>query len=72
MTEPTRKYYQRDIIRICEQRGFRPVDIERFLNFYDRMLYGYTVEMVDQFEFSVNGSTMKRLHPDLIIEEWDD
>ena len=72
MTEPTKKYYQRDIIRICEERGFRPVDIERFLNFYDNMIYGYTVEMVDQFEFSVNGSVMKRLHPDMIADEWYD
>ena len=70
MTEPTRKYYQRDIIRICEDRGWTPLEIDQFLNLYDRMTYGYTIEMVDQIEYSVNGGVMKRLHPDMISDRW--
>ena len=68
MTEPTRKYYQRDIIRICEGRGWTPVEIEQFLNLYNHMTYGYTIEMVDQIEYIVNGGVMKRLHPDMIAD----
>lgn len=72
MSESTQLYYKRDIIRICENRGFRPLDIERFLNTYDNMTYGYTVQMVDQFEYSVNNMTMSRLHPDMIADKWYD
>ena len=70
MSQEDSKYYQRDIIRICENRGFRPLDIEHFLNTYDNMVYGYTVEMVDQFEYSVNNMTMSRLHPDMIADKY--
>lgn len=72
MSESTRLYYQRDIIRICEKRGFRPIDIEHFLNTYDNMPYGYTVQMVDQFEYSVNNQAMSHLHPDLMEGHYHD
>ena len=71
MTNPEeRKYYQRDIIRICQDRGFTPKDIENFLNLYNRMTYGYTLQDVDQFEFAINGPVMKRLHPNMISDQW--
>ena len=70
MSEEEQKYYQRDIIRICQERGFDPKEIEDFLNLYDRMTWGYTLQMVDQFEFAVNGPVMKRLHPNMIEDQW--
>ena len=70
MSESTQLYYKRDIIRICENRGFRPIDIQWFLNTYDNMPYGYTIQMVDQFEYSINTRTMSRLHPDMIADEY--
>lgn len=65
-----KKYYQRDIIRICQGRGWDPKEIENFLNVYDRMTFGYTLQDVDQFEFAVNGPVMKRLHPNMISDQW--
>lgn len=65
-----KKYYQRDIIRICQNRGWDPKEVQDFLNLYDRMTFGYTLQMVDQFEFAVNGPVMKRLHPNDIEEQW--
>ena len=71
MNDPEeKKYNQRDIIRICQNRGFGPKEINDFLNLYDRMSFGYTLQMVDQFEFAVNGPVMKRLHPNMIAEQW--
>ena len=70
MNEEERKYYQRDIIRICQERGWDPKEINNFLNLYDRMTFGYTLQMVDQFEFAVNGPVMKRLHPNMIEDQW--
>ena len=72
MNEEERKYYLRDIIRICESRGFDAKEIEDFLNLYDHMAYGYTLQDVDQFEFAVNGPVMKRLHPNMIADQWFD
>ena len=60
-----RYFYKREIIMICEDRGFTPEQITCFLNFYGNMDYGYTIEMVDQIEYSVNGPVMLRNHPDL-------
>ena len=68
--EEERQYYQRDIIRICQGRGWDPKEIENFLNVYDHMAFGYTLQDVDQFEFSVNGPVMKRLHPNMISNQW--
>ena len=71
MNDPEeRKYYQRDIIQICKRRGWDPKEIENFLNLYDHMAFGYTLQMVDQFEFAVNGPVMKRLHPNMISDQW--
>lgn len=71
MTNPEEKqYYQRDIIRICQGRGWRPNEIENFLNVYGRKSFGYTMQDVDQFEFAVNGPVMKRLHPNMISDQW--
>ena len=70
MNNEERKYYQRDIIRICQNRGFDPKEIEDFLNLYGHMAYGYTLQDVDQFEFAVNGPVMKRLHPNMIADQW--
>ena len=71
MTNPEEKqYYQRDIIRICQGRGWDPKEIDDFLNVYGRMAYGYTLQDVDQFEFAVNGPVMKRLHPNMISDQW--
>lgn len=73
MNDPEeKKYYQRDIIRICQSRGFDPKEIQEFINLYDGMTYGYTLQDVDQFEFAVNGPVMKRLHPNLIADQWFD
>ena len=73
MTNPEeKKYYKQDIIRICQGRGFDPNEIREFLNLYDSMTYGYTLQMVDQFEFAVNGPVMKRLHPEMISSQWID
>lgn len=71
MTNPEEKqYYQRDIIRICQGRGFDPKEIDDFLNLYGRKSFGYTLQDVDQFEFAVNGPVMKRLHPNMISDQW--
>jgi len=71
MNDPEeKKYYQRDIIRICQNRGWDPKEINDFLNLYDRMTFGYTLQMVDQMEYAVNGPVMKRLHPNAISEQW--
>ena len=71
MTNPEEKqYYQRDIIRICQGRGFDPKEIDDFLNVYGRKSFGYTLQDVDQFEFAVNGPVMKRLHPNMISDQW--
>lgn len=71
MTNPEEKqYYQRDIIRICQGRGWDPKEIENFLNVYERKSFGYTMQDVDQFEFAVNGPVMKRLHPNMISDQW--
>ena len=71
MTNPEeKKYYQRDIIRICQDRGWDAKEIEDFLNLYDHMAYGYTLQDVDQVEYAINGPVMKRLHPDMISEQW--
>ena len=71
MTNPEeKKYYQRDIIRICQGRGFDPKEVNDFLTLYDHMTFGYTLQMVDQFEYAVNGPVMKRLHPNDIAEQW--
>lgn len=71
MNDPEEKqYYQRDIILICQRRGWNPKEIENFLNVYGRKSYGYTLQDVDQFEFAVNGPVMKRLHPDMITDQW--
>ena len=72
MNPEERKYYQRDIIRICESRGFDAKEIEDFLNLYGHQAYGYTLQDVDQFEFAVNGPVMKRLHPNMIADQWMD
>ena len=71
MNDPEeKKYYQRDIILICQRRGWNPKEIENFLNVYGRKSFGYTLQDVDQFEFAVNGPVMKRLHPDMISQQW--
>jgi hypothetical protein len=71
MTNPEeKKYYQRDIIRICKDRGWDAKEIEDFLNLYNHMAYGYTLQDVDQVEYAINGPVMKRLHPDMITEQW--
>lgn len=70
MNGEEKKYYQRDIIRICQDRGFDPKEIEDFLNLYGHMAYGYTLQDVDQFEYAVNGPVMKRLHPNMIADQW--
>ena len=71
MTNPEEKqYYQRDIIRICQGRGWDPKEIDNFLNVYGRKSFGYTLQDVDQFEFAVNGPVMKRLHPNMISDQW--
>ena len=72
MSAEEHKYYQRDIIRICEDRGWTPKEIMWFLNQYDNMTFGWTLQMVDQCEFSVNGGVMKRLHPNMISDQWFD
>lgn len=71
MNDPEEKqYYQRDIILICQRRGWNPKEIDDFLNVYGRKSFGYTLQDVDQFEFAVNGPVMKRLHPDMISQQW--
>ena len=70
MSEEEQKFYQRDIIRICQDRGFDPKEIEDFLNLYGHIAWGYTLQMVDQFEFAVNGPVMRRLHPNMIQDQW--
>ena len=73
MNDPEEKKYNlRDIVLVCQRRGWDRKEIENFLNLYDRMTYGYTLQMVDQFEFAVNGPVMKRLHPNMIEEQWMD
>ena len=59
-----KKFYIRDIVRICEDRGWKPEHIQQFLNLWNDMPYGYTISMVDQYEWSLNGPVMVYLHPD--------
>ena len=70
MNEENKQYYQRDIIRICQGRGWDPKEIENFLNVYGRKAFGYTLQDVDQFEYAVTGPVMKRLHPNMISDQW--
>lgn len=56
-------YYKREIVNIAEKRGFSEHQISCFLNFYDNMPKGYTVDMLDRFEYSVNGPVMGCNHP---------
>ena len=72
MNEEEKQYNQRDIRLICQRRGWDPKEIENFLNLYGRKAYGYTLQDVDQFEFAVNGPVMKRLHPNMIADQWFD
>lgn len=71
MSIEEKQFNKRDVIRICENRGWRPLHIQQFLNLYNDMAYGYTLSMVDQYEFSVNGPVMERLHPDLAMDDLD-
>ncbi len=68
MSEEERTYYKRDIIRICEGRGFTQKMIAQFLETWNSMASGYTEGMVDAFEFSVNGPAMYSLHSDMFHE----
>lgn len=61
----TRTYSRREIVQICRDRGFTPMQEYYFLNTHNNMTYGYTIEMVDQFEYSINGPVMLRNHPDM-------
>ena len=56
-------YYKREIVSMAEKRGFTPHQISCFLNFYNNMPKGYTVDMLDRFEYSVNGPVLGRNHP---------
>ena len=70
MNGEEKKYSQRDIIGICQSRGWDAKEIDDFLNVYDHMSYGYTLQDVDQFEYAINGPVMKRLHPNMIADQW--
>lgn len=72
MSIEEKQFNKRDVIRICENRGWRPLHIQQFLNLYDNMAYGYTLSMVDQYEFSVNGPVIGCLHPDLAKDFLDE
>ena len=65
-----KQMYQRDAVRICEDRGWKPEAIQQFLNLYGNRKYGYTISMIDQYEFSVNGPVIEDLHPDMIQDQW--
>lgn len=57
--------YARQAIEIMENRGFSPRQIDQFFAVWPDKGRDYTVEMIDQFEFSVNGPVMGRNHPEL-------
>lgn len=54
--------YAREITEIMEDRGYMPRQIEQFFNVYPDKGDAYTVEMVDTFETSVNGSVFDELY----------
>lgn len=56
-------YYKREIMDMAQKRGFTQHQISCFLNFYNNMSKGYTVDMLDRFEYSVNGPVIGRNHP---------
>ena len=47
--------YAREITEVMEDRGFSPKQIKQFFNVYPDKGNDYSVEMVDAFEYSVNG-----------------
>ena len=65
MTEE-KKMYQREAVRICEGRGWDAEQIRQFLNVHGNMTYGYTLDMIDSFEYSVNGPVIEDLHPSMM------
>lgn len=62
MTEE-RKMYKQEAVRICEERGWSGEQIAQFLNLYGDITYGYTMDMIDRYEYSVNGPVIEELHP---------
>lgn len=64
MSNPEEKtLYKREAVEIAERRGWSAHQISCFLNYYDNMPKGYTVDMIDRFEYSVNGPVIGRNHP---------
>lgn len=55
--------YAREITEVMEDRGFSPKQIKQFFNVYPDKGNDYSVEMVDSFEYSVNGPVIEKKHP---------
>ena len=55
--------YAREITEVMEDRGFSPKQIKQFFNVYPDKGNDYSVEMVDTFEYSVNGPVIENNHP---------
>ena len=58
-----KSYYKLEIIEMAERRRFTQEQISCFLNLYDNMSSGYTIDMLDRFEYSVNGPVLEEKHP---------
>ena len=55
--------YARQAIEIMESRGYTPKQIEQFFAVYPDKGDQYTEEMIDTFEYSVNGPVLSKNHP---------
>ena len=60
--------YARQATEIMEDRGFTPEQIRQFFAVYPDKGSDYTEDMIDLYEFSVNGPVLESNHPDMFRE----
>lgn len=55
--------YARQITEIMKKRGFDAEQIRQFFGMYPDKGKDYTIDMLDRFEYSVNGPVIEEIHP---------
>ena len=55
--------YARQITEIMKKRGFDDEQIRQFFGVYPDKGNEYTVDMLDRFEYSVNGPVIEEIYP---------
>lgn len=58
-------YTRSEIVEICQKRRWSDTMVRQFLNLHGNEPTGYTVSMLDAFEYSVNGPVLGAIHPDV-------